>query len=187
MYNPLYSLLTPLYSVRLPLYSVLRSILAVQLSLYSIYQILHIQVPQHQRYSGSLVVAILWLVCTSCSLTVDIAILTLKPLTDHVTNRNSGLWGPRSQISCEHVLWSSLDDQIYWFCEYHVARAPNITLNEQNRRAPSSKLFASSNKMFAPNPLLNWPQIMWQLTTEKAPSMGNQPPNIKKAAPLKLI
>ena len=33
----------------------------------------------------SLVVAILWLVCTSCSLTVDIAILTLKPLTDHVT------------------------------------------------------------------------------------------------------
>ena len=30
----------------------LRSILAVQLSLYSIYQILHIQVPQHQRYSG---------------------------------------------------------------------------------------------------------------------------------------
>ena len=46
------SLLTPLYSVLLPLYSMLRSILAVQLSLYSIYQILHIQVPQHQRYSG---------------------------------------------------------------------------------------------------------------------------------------
>ena len=173
--------------MRLPLYSVLRSILAVQLSLYSIYQILHIQVSQHQRYSG--LVSSRHFVIGLYVMFADrrFAILTLKPLTDHVTNQNSGLWGPRSQISCEHVLWSNLDDQIYWLCEYHVAKGPNITPNERNRRAPSSKLFAPSNEMFAPNQWLNWPQIMWQLTTEKTPSMGNQPPNIKKAAPLKLI
>ena len=73
------------------------------------------------------------MVCESCSLTVDIAILVPEPLADHVTNRNGGLWGPVSQISCEHVLWSSLDDQIYWLSEYHVAKAPNTTLNEPNR------------------------------------------------------
>ena len=61
----------------------------------------------------SLVVAILWLVCTLYSLTVDNAILVPEPLPDHVTNRNGGLWGPVSQIWCEHVLWSNLDDQMY--------------------------------------------------------------------------
>ena len=33
--------------------------------------------------------------------------LVSEPLADQVTNRNGGLWGPISQISCEHVLWVS--------------------------------------------------------------------------------
>ena len=81
---------------------------------------------------------VLWLVCTLYSLTVDNAILVPEPLADHVTNRNGhlcpemhamakmvkleenldisrngGLWGLVSQIWCEHVLWSNLDDQMY--------------------------------------------------------------------------
>ena len=27
-----------------------------------------------------------------------------------------------SQFSCEHVLWSKLDDQLYWLSEYHAAK-----------------------------------------------------------------
>ena len=99
----------------------------------SIYQIIHIQFPQHRRQSGLVSSSHFVMVCESCSLTVDIAIVVPEPLADHVTNRNGGLWGPVSQISCEHVLWSSLDDQIYWLNEYHVAKAPNTTLNEPNR------------------------------------------------------
>ena len=63
---------------------------------------------------------------------VDIAIPVPEPLADPVTNQNGGLWRPVSLIWCEHVLWYSLDDQIYWFSEYHVAKAPKITLNERN-------------------------------------------------------